>query len=409
MNKTLFIAIITSALLCAVVPTSAQHAPDTEVFKSLLKTINFEYNSAKLTPSSYTALDSIAALFMRNAKLRYEIQGHSDSIGSAKYNELLSGARAEAVKSYIISKGVHEANIIAIGYGSEKPIAGNETDKGRAANRRVEILLIESQEKYEELKESETKQQEDIRKAGIVVAEAEVSEPVPEPKPEPEIAPACECEKHKEPESKPEEPVLIPQQKQKSKISFGLGGFFSNDFGGGFNIPKINIGNVKIPETEVKTPWISGGIKGFLDITYAEFGVGLAFGGGTMEMAATKIGWSFTALNLSLLGKYPIELADNISLFPAAGIDYQQILSMKVGEEDIADVGDNDVLWFKLGAGMDIALSDAIFIRPMLLYGIRQANKWESNSVKPLTADGKEGATLLGHGFTFSVGIGFKL
>jgi len=395
MSKTLFITIITSALLCTVTPTSAQPVPDTEVFRSLLKTINFEYNSAKLTPSSYTALDSIAALFMRNAKLRYEIQGHSDSIGSAKYNELLSGARAETVKNYIISKGVPEANIIAIGYGSAKPIAGNETEKGRAVNRRVEILLIESQEKYEILKESETKQQEDIRKAGIVVVEVEASEPMPEP----EITPACECEKHAEPEPKQEELVSIPQQKPERKIIFGVGGFFSNDFSGGFNIPEINIGKVKIPGTEVKTPWIGGGIKGFLDIIYAEIGVGLAYGGGTMEMATTKIGWSFTALNLSLLGKYPIELTDNISLFPAAGIDYQQVLSMKVGEADITDSGDNDALWFKFGAGMDIALSDAIFIRPMLLYGIRQANKWES----------KEGSTLLGHGLTFGVGIGFKL
>jgi len=399
MSKTSFIrisiAIITSALLFAAIPAAAQPAPDTEVFRSLLKTINFEYNSAKLTPSSYTALDSIAALFMRNAKLRYEIQGHSDSIGSAKYNELLSGARAETVKNYIISKGVSKANIIAIGYGSAKPTAGNETEKGRAANRRVEILLIESQEKYELLKENEAKQQEDIKNAGIAVMEVEVSEPIPEP----EITPACECEKHAEPEPKQEEPVFTPQQKTKSKIIFGVGGFFSNDFGGGFNIPEINIGKVKIPETDVKTPWIGGGIKGFLDVIYAEIGIGLAYGGGTMEMATTEIGWSFMALNLSLLGKYPIELTDNISLFPAAGIDYHKVLSMKVGEKDIADAGDNDALWFKLGVGMDIALSDAILIRPMLLYGIRQANKWES----------KEGSALLGHGLTFSIGIGFKL
>ena len=419
------IKIITSALLCAITPTTAQFAPtNAEVFRSLLKTINFEINSTELTQSSYAGLDNISALFIQNQELRYEIQGHSDSIGDVDYNKLLSGARAGTVKNYIVSQGVSEANIIAIGYGSERPIANNSTRDGRAANRRVEILLIESQEKYEDLKNRETQQREDIIKAGIVTIDHE-PEPESEPQPEPVIE-TVECEPCLCPSPEPcikQVPVAsTPQQKSKIKMSIGAAGFFSTDFGGGFSTPEININNnIEIPGAKTKTPWAGGGFKMFLDITtYAEVSIGLTFGGGTIEMSnpaaalsnessTIKIDRSFTALNLSLFGKYPLklELPENMTLFPAAGIDYQLVLSGKVGDTDIADAADDSALWFKFGAGMDITMSETIFIRPMLLYGIRRVNKWEDNAVRPVTTNGKRGSTLLGHGLTFSVGIGF--
>ncbi len=257
------------------------------------------------------------------------------------------------------------------------------TEEQRAANRHMEIQQIESLEKDEELKKTEIKQQEDIQKAGIVTAK-----PV-----EPESAPKSKSE------TEPKEQACTSQQKTGTKMSIGIGGFFSNDFGGGFKIPEININKIKIPSSKVKTPWVGGGIKGFFDITYVEIGVGLTFGGGTMEMAAVEVDWSFVALNLSILGKYPIEFTDNISLFPAIGTDYQMVL----------DTGDYSALWFKFGTGMDIAVSDAMFIRPMLLYGIRLSNKWENDAMGPVVTGGEEGSTLLGHGFTFSVSIGFKL
>lgn len=372
--------------------TASPATPDADVIRTLLRTINFEYNSAVLIPSSHEPLGNIAALFKQNPKLRYEVQGHSDFIGTTEFNMLLSAARAMSVKNYLISEGVLDENIVAVGYGMDRPIADNSTEKGRAANRRVEILQIESQEKYEELKENEIRQQEDIQRTSIVAAEPVEPEPVvetstPESVPEPN------------PEAEPEERACVPQQKTGMKMGIGIGGFFSNDFGGGFKIPEININRIKIPSTKVKTPWVGGGVKGFFDITYAEIGVGLTFGGGTMEMDAVEVDWSFIALNLSLLGKYPIKLTDNISLFQATGIDYQMVL----------DTGDYSALWFKFGVGMDIAVSNIMFIRPMLLYGIRMANKWENKAIRPVITGGEEGSTLLGHGLTFSICIGFKL
>ena len=366
------ISIITSVLLCVAISAVAENAlntepneaitatteeaPDSTVIRTLLQTIYFERNSVILSPSSLESLDSIIALFKQNTELRYEIQGHSDSITDTKYNEFLPGLRAITVKNYIISKGIPIENIVAVSYSATKPISPDSTSSGRALNRRVEIMLIES--------------------VPVLKPEPEPIIQIAEPKP----CPIIECETCPDIQSAP---------KQKSRASIGIGGFFSNDFGGGFKMPEINIKNIKIPGTEMKTPWIGGGVKGFFDITYAEFGIGLTFASGD---------WSFNALNLGLLGKYPIELHDNISMFPAAGIDYQLELN-----------GDYSALWFKFGTGMDIAVNDAIFIRPMLLYGFRQANKWENDAVRPVIQDGKEGTTLLGHGITFSVGIGFKL
>jgi len=72
-------------------------------------------------------------------ELNVEIQGHTDSIGSAAYNLNLSQRRADAVKAYLISQGVNASTLTAKGYGKTKPISSNETAEGRAQNRRVEF------------------------------------------------------------------------------------------------------------------------------------------------------------------------------------------------------------------------------------------------------------------------------
>ena len=197
-------------------------------------------------------------------------------------------------------------------------------------------------------------------------------------------------------------------------ISAGIMGSFSSDFGGGVEGKIPMLGNEGF---EVKMGWVGGGIKGFFDVTYAEVGIGVTFGSGAIEMKETgfagglsdKVNYSFTALNFGLLGKYPIALADNIVLFPAAGIDYQLVLSAKDeygNDED--DAGDLSALWFKFGAGMDIALTDAIFLRTTLLYGIRLANKMENDFVNELKMPGVNVNSRLGHGLTVNLGIGFK-
>jgi outer membrane protein OmpA-like peptidoglycan-associated protein len=127
-------------------PESNQGCPEIE--KAVIEKVNFaakniEYatGSAKLLPSSNKSLNEIAALMSADQSLKLEISGHSDNTGSIEKNKELSAQRATSVKEYIVSKGIDRTRINAIGYGSEKPIADNNTAAGRAKNRRTEMVV----------------------------------------------------------------------------------------------------------------------------------------------------------------------------------------------------------------------------------------------------------------------------
>jgi OOP family OmpA-OmpF porin len=78
-----------------------------------------------------------------NPSLRLEVQGHTDNKGSAAYNKKLSQKRADSVMDYIVKKGIGKERLSAMGYGLEKPAASNDTETGRAENRRVELSPIQ--------------------------------------------------------------------------------------------------------------------------------------------------------------------------------------------------------------------------------------------------------------------------
>lgn len=104
--------------------------------------ITFELGSAEIQPGSYPELDKIAEI-LKQKKVRVRIEGHTDDIGEAAFNQLLSEKRAESIKNYLVSKGLDPKRFESVGYGESKPIADNKTEKGRARNRRVEFLIIE--------------------------------------------------------------------------------------------------------------------------------------------------------------------------------------------------------------------------------------------------------------------------
>lgn len=108
----------------------------------VLEGVNFAYDKAELTTESHAVLDQVAASLRDWPEVRVEIGGHTDSRGSDAYNQRLSQARAEAVRAYLQSKGVADSRMNARGYGEGKPIASNETEAGRAQNRRVELTRI---------------------------------------------------------------------------------------------------------------------------------------------------------------------------------------------------------------------------------------------------------------------------
>lgn len=108
-----------------------------------LNNIFFEHDKAELQKTSYTELDRLVKLLKLYEEWNIEIGGHTDNNGSDSYNKELSQKRAAAVRYYLIEQGIDGSRLSAKGYGEEKPVATNDTDKGRAENRRVEFTILE--------------------------------------------------------------------------------------------------------------------------------------------------------------------------------------------------------------------------------------------------------------------------
>lgn len=110
--------------------------------KIRLNNIFFEYEKANLSSTSIAELNRVLKLMSDYPKLKIEISGHTDNVGSSDYNLKLSTRRAKAVADYLISKGVDSKRIKYVGYGFDKPVADNTTEEGRKLNRRSEIKII---------------------------------------------------------------------------------------------------------------------------------------------------------------------------------------------------------------------------------------------------------------------------
>lgn len=108
-----------------------------------LKNVQFEFNSSELTASSSESLDKVVDAMNEYDQLRIEIQAHSDNMGDAGYNQSLSEKRANSVRDYLIGQGISSGRMVAKGYGETQPVADNDTSDGRAANRRVELKVID--------------------------------------------------------------------------------------------------------------------------------------------------------------------------------------------------------------------------------------------------------------------------
>ncbi|MBU2651047.1 MAG: OmpA family protein [Bacteroidetes bacterium] len=110
--------------------------------KIVLKNIFFEFNKATLKPESIPELERLIKLLNDVPSLKIEISGHTDNVGSELYNQDLSEKRAQAVVEYLVDKGVEQDRLTYKGYGFAQPIAGNDTEEGRAMNRRTEFKVI---------------------------------------------------------------------------------------------------------------------------------------------------------------------------------------------------------------------------------------------------------------------------
>jgi outer membrane protein OmpA-like peptidoglycan-associated protein len=104
--------------------------------------ISFDVDKDNLKLGAEKVLIEMVRLMKTNPGLKIEIQGHTDNTGSAEHNLDLSKRRAETVKNFLLTYGIQSSRMIPKGYGMEKPVDTNDTEEGRAMNRRVELVKL---------------------------------------------------------------------------------------------------------------------------------------------------------------------------------------------------------------------------------------------------------------------------
>jgi OOP family OmpA-OmpF porin len=108
-----------------------------------LNNLLFERSKSTLTEDSYLALEKLIGILNENPKLKIELAGHTDALGSPRAKQSLSAQRVERIKDYLIEFGIDRRRIETVGYGGARPIAPNNNEENRAKNRRVEIKVLE--------------------------------------------------------------------------------------------------------------------------------------------------------------------------------------------------------------------------------------------------------------------------
>ena len=190
-------------------------------------------------------------------------------------------------------------------------------------------------------------------------------------------------------------------------MSAGIGAFYGTDFGSGIEatVSGVNIA-FEMPHSGI-------GFFGFVDIGSVEVSAGYFSSKGDWAVSATGGGLSssnsmgevsFTSINVGLLLKYPLAMG-GFTVFPAAGIEYYYLLSAQSGSTTYTDHEKISQLWIKAGAGLDIMMSNSMYIRATALYGIKMPNELE----KELVNKHPDFKPRMGHGFTIKLGIGFSI
>jgi OOP family OmpA-OmpF porin len=104
--------------------------------------ISFDTGKSVIRDESKPVIDQIVDMMKQNSELKIGVEGHTDNVGSAASNKTLSEERAKAVVNAIVSQGISADRLSAAGYGMDKPVADNDTEEGRAKNRRVELVRL---------------------------------------------------------------------------------------------------------------------------------------------------------------------------------------------------------------------------------------------------------------------------
>jgi outer membrane protein OmpA-like peptidoglycan-associated protein len=109
----------------------------------ILQQIHFTTAKFRVLPDSFKLLDQVAQVLRDYPKMQVRIEGHTDNVGNAARNQKLSQRRAEAVRLYLVSRGIAGDRLSSIGFGMTRPVASNRTPRGRALNRRTEFHILD--------------------------------------------------------------------------------------------------------------------------------------------------------------------------------------------------------------------------------------------------------------------------
>lgn len=107
-----------------------------------LDDVHFDFGKATLRPESFKELEELLNYLKRKVHVRIEIAGHTDNIGNVRDNLLLSQQRANAIRNFLLKKGIDASRVIAKGYGAKEPVETNDTEEGRQMNRRTEVRIL---------------------------------------------------------------------------------------------------------------------------------------------------------------------------------------------------------------------------------------------------------------------------
>lgn len=137
--------------------------------------IQFDDNRATIRSASLELMDEIGAVITKNPQIkRIRVEGHASAEGSRRHNKTLSAARARSVVKYLRDHGVPAGELVAVGYGSDRPIADNATAEGREKNRRVEFVIVEQDVVHQKVEvDADTGQEKVIEENGELVKEPE--------------------------------------------------------------------------------------------------------------------------------------------------------------------------------------------------------------------------------------------
>lgn len=139
-NKIIFFLLAGALLWFAFKP---KKKPVQQILKEAFNNLDFEFNKAIIKPASFASLDELSEV-LNKVNWNLILSGHTDNVGSEDFNLKLSTKRAEAVKNYLINKGIAAERITAKGFGESMPIAPNDTEENRALNRRVEFFIVKN-------------------------------------------------------------------------------------------------------------------------------------------------------------------------------------------------------------------------------------------------------------------------